>query len=193
MDSANNPYQSNHQYDFEYLKECSDIIGSHKIDINEEKILDLLQIKLRFPEGSIEVINQSGMVSNNFFNAKRFLIYEQWKRLHDLGFTTVINDVLDLTEQLRELNQRLFKIKGSDTIANFYFSNGTDTRRPSFDPHQHEYDVIVKPLYGSCTWHVNDENFEATPESVIVIPRFANHSVSASPEKRLSLTVNLTA
>ena len=179
--------------DFEYLKECAEIIGSHKIEIDEEKILDLLQIKLRFPEGSIEVINHCGMVSNNFFNSKRFLIYEQWKRLYDLGFTSLISDVFDLTSQLRDLNQRLFEIKGSDTVANFYLSKGTDSRRPTFDPHNHDYDVIVKPLYGSCTWVVNGDKYEANPESVIVIPAFAEHSVSSNPEKRLSLTVNLTA
>ena len=50
-----------------YLQTASKIISEHEIDIDEEKILDLLQIKYRWPEPSLEVINQCGNVSNGFF------------------------------------------------------------------------------------------------------------------------------
>ena len=176
----------------EYLTECAELIGEHKIEIDEEKILDLLQIKYRWPEQSLEVINHCGMVSNDFFDVKGYLIYDRWKRLYDLGFTSLLNNVLDLTSQLRDLNNKLLAIKGSETNANFYLSKGTETRRPSFDPHNHDYHVVVKPIYGSCTWVVNGKKHEAVEDSVLVIPAFSEHSVISNKEPRLSLTINLT-
>jgi len=176
----------------EYLRECAEVITNHQIDIDEEKILDLLQIKYRWPEPALEVINHCGMVSNAFFDVKGYLFYEKWKKLYDLGFTSLLSNVLDLTSQLRELNEKLLVIKGSDTNANFYLSKGTDTRRPSFDPHNHDYNVIVKPIYGKAAWRVNGQVQESDLNSVIVIPAFAEHSVTENPEPRLSLTINLT-
>ena len=41
-----------------YLQTASKVISDHEIDIDEEKILDLLQNKYRWPEPSLEVINQ---------------------------------------------------------------------------------------------------------------------------------------
>ena len=41
-----------------YLQEAADIIQSHEINLDQEGILDLLQIKYRWPEPSLEVINQ---------------------------------------------------------------------------------------------------------------------------------------
>ena len=62
-----------------YLQTASKIISEHEIDIDEEKILDLLQIKYRWPEPSLEVINQCGNVSNGFFDSKGFIYYDRWK------------------------------------------------------------------------------------------------------------------
>ena len=176
----------------EYLNECADVIRNHQIDMDEEDILNLLQIKYRWPEPSMDVLNQCGVVSTGFFDKNNFIIYERWKRLYDYGFTTLLRNVLDLTGQLRELNEKLLPLRGSDTIANFYLSKGTETRRPSYDPHNHDYNVIVKPIYGSSTWVINGQSQKATPDSVVIVPAFSQHSVIESTEPRLSLTLNLT-
>ena len=123
--------------------------------------------------------------------------YDKWKKLYDNGFATIMFNVLDLTEELRELNEKLMPIRGSHTLANFYFSKGTETRRPSFDVHTHDYNVIVKPIYGKVHWKINGEDFIADPKenpnSVIVIPAYTEHQVVSSKEPKLSLTINLTA
>ena len=123
--------------------------------------------------------------------------YDKWKKLYDNGFATIMFNVLDLTEELRELNEKLMPIRGSHTLANIYFSKGTETRRPSFDAHTHDYNVIVKPIYGKVHWKINGEDFIADPKenpnSVIVIPAYTEHQVVSSKEPKLSLTINLTA
>ena len=67
-----------------YLETAAKIIGEHEINLTEEDMLDLLQIKYRWPEMAIEVINQCGNTSNGFFDSRKFLIYDRWKRLYDL-------------------------------------------------------------------------------------------------------------
>ena len=175
-----------------YLETAAKIIGEHDINLTEEGMLDLLQIKYRWPEMAIEVINQCGNTSNGFFDSRKFLIYDRWKRLYDLGFTTLLNNVMDLTSELRSLDNKLFEYKGSETNANLYFTTGTKDKRPSFDPHHHDYHVIVKPIYGTCLWKINDRIEEITPEGVLILPAGTEHSVCSSEEPRLSLTINMS-
>ena len=106
----------------EYLQKGAELIRDHEITLTEEGMLDLLQIKYRWPEPAIEVINQVGNTSNGFFDQRKFLIYERWKRLYDLGFTTLMSNVMDLTSELRSLDDKLYEYKGSETNANLYFS-----------------------------------------------------------------------
>ena len=175
-----------------YLETAAKIIGEHEINLTEEGMLDLLQIKYRWPEMAIEVINQCGNTSNGFFDSRKFLIYDRWKKLYDLGFTTLLNNVMDLTSELRSLDNKLFEYKGSETNANLYFTTGTKDKRPSFDPHHHDYHVIVKPIYGTCLWKINDRIEEITPEGVLILPAGTEHSVCPSEEPRLSLTINMS-
>ena len=175
-----------------YLETAAKIIGEHEINLTEEGMLDLLQIKYRWPEMAIEVINQCGNTSNGFFDSRKFLIYDRWKRLYDLGFTTLLNNVMDLTSELRSLDNKLFEYKGSETNANLYFTTGTKDKRPSFDPHHHDYHVIVKPIYGTCLWKINDRIEEITPEGVLILPAGTEHSVCSSEEPRLSFTINMS-
>ena len=184
----------------EFLNECGGVIANTPINIDEKKMLSLLQITYRWQKNWIHVINNCGIVNEDFFDLKvngSFMNYDKWKKLYDMGFASIMFNVLDLTEELRELNEKLMPIRGSHTIANFYFSKGTETRRPSFDAHTHDYNVIVKPIYGKVHWKINGEDFIADPKenpnSVIVIPAYTEHQVVSSKEPKLSLTFNLTA
>ena len=97
----------------EYLQKGAELIGDHKITLTEDGMLDLLQIKYRWPEPAIEVINQVGNTSNGFFDQRKFLIYERWKRLYDLGFTTLLSNVMDLTSELRSLDNLYHQLSES--------------------------------------------------------------------------------
>ena len=182
----------------EFLNDCGNIIANTPINIDEKKMLSLLQIKYRWQKDWIHVINNCGIINEDFFELNgAFINYDRWKKFYDMGFTTLMFNVLDLTEELRELDEKLLYIRGSHTLANFYFSKGTETRRPSFDIHTHDYNVIVKPIYGKVHWKINGEDFIADPKEnpnrVIIIPAYTEHQVISSKEPKLSLTFNLTA
>tara|TARA_B100001250_G_scaffold414381_1_gene452385 strand:+ start:924 stop:1508 length:585 start_codon:yes stop_codon:yes gene_type:complete len=179
--------------DQEYFKECVAIIDEHQIDIDEEKVLDLLQITMRWPEESLQTLNHCGMVSNDYFTNSGFLNYEKWKRLYDYGFPSQLHNVLDLTPQLRSLNDKLYEVKGSHTCANFYMSKGSKTRRASFNPHHHDYHVIVKPIYGKCNWLIGEDMREIVPGHILILPAYTPHAVLQSEEPRLSLTLNVSS
>lgn len=140
---------------------------------------------------SIEIISEYGFNTTvDFFDYKGQFLYDRWKRCYDSGFTTILSNILDLTPQLRELSEKLFPYVGDNLNGNFYFSPGTINNRVSFPPHNHEYNVIIKPIYGNSTWQINDEVFENSTESFI-IPAGASHSVRVCTDKKLSLTLNI--
>ena len=175
-----------------YLEGAAQIIKEHEITLDEDGILDLLQIKYRWPEPALEVINQCQKKSDGFFDSRGYVYYEKWKRLYDLGFTSLLSNIMDLTAELRSLDDKLFEYKGSETNANMYLSAGTTKHRASFDPHNHDYHVIVKPIYGTCTWVINGKSKEVDPSDVLIIPAGTMHSVVENKEPRLSLTMNLS-
>ena len=175
-----------------YLEGAAQIIKEHEITLDEDGILDLLQIKYRWPEPALEVINQCQKKSDGFFDSRGYVYYERWKRLYDLGFTSLLSNIMDLTAELRSLDNKLYEYKGSETNANMYLSAGTKKHRASFDPHNHDYHVIVKQIYGTCTWIINGKSQEANPSDVLIIPAGTMHSVAENKEPRLSLTMNLS-
>ena len=175
-----------------YLEGAAQIIKEHEITLDEDGILDLLQIKYRWPEPALEVINQCQKKSDGFFDSRGYVYYERWKRLYDLGFTSLLSNIMDLTAELRSLDDKLYEYKGSETNANMYLSAGTTKHRASFDPHNHDYHVIVKPIYGTCTWVINGKSQEVDPSDVLIIPAGTMHSVVENKEPRLSLTLNLS-
>ena len=175
-----------------YLEGAAQIIKEHEITLDEDGILDLLQIKYRWPEPALEVINQCQKKSDGFFDSRGYVYYEKWKRLYDLGFTSLLSNIMDLTAELRSLDDKLFEYKGSETNANMYLSAGTTKHRASFDPHNHDYHVIVKPIYGTCTWIINGKSQKVDPSDVLIIPAGTMHSVAENKEPRLSLTMNLS-
>jgi len=175
-----------------YLEGAAQIIKEHEITLDEDGILDLLQIKYRWPEPALEVINQCQKKSDGFFDSRGYVYYERWKRLYDLGFTSLLSNIMDLTSELRSLDDKLYEYKGSETNANMYLSAGTTKHRASFDPHNHDYHVIVKPIYGTCTWVINGKSQEVDPSDVLIIPAGTMHSVVENKEPRLSLTMNLS-
>ena len=96
------------------LKSIEDIVQSVPINLNEKDILNILQNRKRWPyrypwgQPSIEIIAENEyLVSNLFFKSDSYLDFERWKKFYDLGFTTIISNVLDLNEDLRLLNKNL--------------------------------------------------------------------------------------
>ena len=179
------------------LHKIYDIVDNHEISLTEDDIHGFLQMYMRWPlnykcgQPSVEVITEYGLNSKgDFFDYNGVFVYDRWKKCYDAGFTTILSNVLDLTPQLRELSDKIFPYVGHHINGNFYFSPGATNKRVSFPPHDHDYHVIVKPIYGKATWQINGEVFKNSTRSII-IPAGASHSVNECPDKKLSLTLNI--
>lgn len=179
------------------LSQLALVIDDHKICLSEDDILEFLKITNRWPHKnsygapSMEVITQydvnfTGEIFNNF----GIFLYDEWKKKYDCGFTSILSDVLDLSNELRELDCKLSKFLGKKSYANFYFSKGSNIHRVSFPPHTHNYDVIVKMIYGKCIWKI-DGNYVHMENNTTIIPAGTEHSVVECLDKKLSLTINI--
>lgn len=191
------------------------LIEDCQINLSEDDILDLLQIENRWPykyfqdtedprseslssmygyDTPIQVITIPNSVERTkFYTRDGKFIFDEWKKYYDLGFTTMISNVLDLTPELRKLRDKLFELSGINFNGNFYLTNDNITNIPksSWLPHKHHYNVIVKMIYGNTKWKISNDVFEYSEGDVILIPPETYHSVVECPNKRLSLTINL--
>jgi mannose-6-phosphate isomerase-like protein (cupin superfamily) len=181
-----------------FLKNLSKLIQSHSINFTENLILDLLKIERRWPikyqwgQPSIEIINNfQNNITVGFFKDNGYLNYNLWKEYYDLGYTSIISNIFDLSEDLRNLHTKLKKAVGNEINANFYLSKGNSKNKPSFAAHSHPYDVIVKQLYGSAYWDVNNKKTILSKNNVLIIPKNTDHEVFLVEEPKLSLTINL--
>lgn len=180
------------------LESLNKDIRNMKINISEEDVLYFLQIRKRWPvkyysnQPTIEIIDNLGNnISGNslFFDSEGYLIYDKWLEFYNLGYTTIMSNVLDLHKDLRNLDKYLNNSFGKRMNANFYFSKGGQL--PSFILHNHEYDVIVKQIYGTGYWVLNNNELVLQEQDTLVIPKQSNHQVYKITDKKLSLTINL--
>jgi len=183
-------------YEENILLNLTEKIKNFKIDLKEDDILNLLKIEKRWPvkypwgQDTISVINNLGTTSSDFlFDRNSYLNFDKWFELYNLGYTTIISHVLDLTKDLRELNNMLLQELGIKVHANFYFSK--PGQKPSFDEHSHPYYVIVKQIYGETLWLINQKQINLKSQETLLIPINTKHSVIDKTEKKLSLTINL--
>jgi len=185
----------------ELLTNLTNIVKDFKINLNENDILDLLKIEKRWPmyypwnvgkigKYTISLISNLNEVSSAFlYSSNSYLDYEKWYKMYNLGYTTILSHVLDLTDELRQLEKLLLENLGTKVNANFYFSK--PGQKPSFEEHSHFYDVIVKQIYGNVTWLVNEKIIILKPQETLYIPRGSKHAVIDKNEKKLSLTINI--
>jgi hypothetical protein len=179
------------------LKQIYEVVDKHILEITEDDIFNFLKIRHRWPsryhwnQPSVEIITQfRDNYMEDIFDIRGIFNYDKWIEYYNLGFTTVISNVLDLTHQLRDLEDKIFKYSGSKVNGNFYFSSGSSSHRVSFSTHSHEYNVIVKPIYGKSKWKISEKEIEMFDKSLI-IPSGEEHCVYECLNKKLSLTLNI--
>ena len=179
------------------IDELSKEIKNFDINLSEEDLLNLLRNRKRWPsrypwgQPSIEVIDNLNKGTDlGFFTSDNYIDFDKWHQSYEKGFTSILSNVLDLNNELRQLNKFLNNKIGKDINANFYFSKGGQA--PSFLSHSHEYPVIVKQIYGTGYWRINNEELTLKPKEIIVLPINCSHQVYKVVDKKLSLTINIT-
>ena len=183
----------------DFINEAAKIIEDNPVEFDEEFLLDILKVRFRWPKKSIEVISNFGNSSDDFFDGHHnALIFDKWFDLYSNGFTTMLNNCLDLHPDMRKLETLLYNYLGEMPTGNIYMSAGTKVNRPSFDLHTHDYNVISTSIYGTTTWlldpqqgHYGNKPLEIKPKDKVIIPTGTPHACIDAPEKRCSLTICL--
>ena len=180
------------------IGEAAKIIEDNPVSLDEEFLLEILRIRFRWPKKSIEVISNFGNGSEDFFDGRyNAIIFEKWYELYSRGFTTMLNNCLDIHPDMRKLETLLLHHIGEMPTGNIYMSAGTKTNRPSFELHQHDYNVVSTSIYGTTQWILDPQGqFGGTPIKIapgdqVIIPSKTPHACMDAPEKRCSLTICL--
>ena len=182
------------------LEKIRSTVESFNLNISEEELLNYLKNTKRWPQKypwgqpSVEIINNIGTQSVNFYKAHAYsnqcyLDFDKWYKYYDLGYTSIISNVFDLNDGLRELSSKLSDITGMLLNGNFYFSKPGQIA--SFDGHTHNYNVIVKQIYGESKWVVGNKNINLKPQKALIVPKMNTHKVVTKINKKLSLTINI--
>ena len=69
------------------------------------------------------------------------------------------------------------------------FGNGK--KSVSFEKHQHDYPVIVKNIYGTSKWIIDNKEVILGNQDVIWFDKNTDHQVIEISEPKLSMTCNL--
>ena len=178
------------------LTKLQNIVDSTNINLKESDVLNFLKNRKRWPfrypwnQPTVEILSNAGDLQSNYlFDADSYLNFNKWEELYNLGYTSIISNILDLNEDLRILQKKLFYATGLNIGANFYFSK--PGQQASFDAHKHSYDVIVKQIYGESTWSINNKSFLLQSQKSCIVPKNSVHQVLDKNVKKLSLTINI--
>lgn len=173
-----------------------DKISAIKIDLSEDKLLNILKIRKRWPfvdnKGTrhINMINNIDGRSTTFFHdIDGYLNFEKFYYWYDKGYTFILIDILDLVPEFNIIKKLLWDHFGHQPFGNIYFTKGQ--QKISFDEHSDEYDIFVKNIYGTSEWKINNQTFKMENQNCIFLKEGVKHQVISVPEKRLSLTIGL--
>lgn len=180
------------------LEKLFETIKNHEVKLTENDIFNFIKNRKRWPhhypwsQPTIEFITSESIGSQeNIFDIDNYINFNEWLKIYNLGYTSVISNVLDLNENLRNLNNKIKNIFGKFLCGNFYINNGKKNFNPSWKLHSHDYDVIVKMIYGKCEWQINDIKEVFNHKNTIYISKNVPHAVLKIIKPKLSLTLNI--
>ena len=152
--------------------EIQTMINDFSFNISEEHILESLKDPVRWRSvtepncwgqncdstGDVEYINKvDGKCSEGLYNQRGWLIYSQFLKKYNEGYTFILSNVQRLNRELRTFTNIIEDKLGSEIFINCYFSKGL--QKPSFEPHTDIENIAIKNLYGVSHWVLNEQNF----------------------------------
>ena len=176
-------------------KNILEYITNVNVGINEEyvleRILDWKRWPKKYPDGmsSISAIKEDGSYHQDFYDADGNLNSMDCIKCYEEGYTLVFGNVGSLSKDLWIIQQFLNESFGRYMNCNLYF--GTGKKSVSFGKHWHEYDVIVKNIYGESKWIVGEKELILKNQNCIYFDRYVEHQVIQINNAKLSLTCNI--
>jgi mannose-6-phosphate isomerase-like protein (cupin superfamily) len=170
-------------------------VKEHKIHFTEEMLLERLLDKFRWPKNypwgqpSIEIIDEGGQNQQYFFEKEGYLDPIKAIKAYEEGYTLILSNCGSLTKDTWIIQQMMNSYCKETVNINLYFGNGKKSL--SFDKHSHEYNVLVKNIFGESEWIIDDNKHVLNNQNVLVIPKNVNHQVTKINSPKLSMTCNM--
>jgi hypothetical protein len=170
-------------------------IQVQKIEINLDMIFDRLFDRLRWPKNypwgqpTIEAIQENGNKFQDFFHNDGYIDPEKCLKIYEEGNTLILSNIGGFNRDTRTIQNYLNIFFGKDINCNFYFGNGK--KSVSFEKHHHDYQVIVKNIFGRSKWIIAGEESILENQNVFYLDKFVDHQVIEIYEPKLSMTCNL--
>lgn len=171
------------------------ILKNKKVNLTEEDILNRFLDRFRWPkmyswkQPSVEAILEDGSKHQDFFDEDGYLNSEKCIQCYEEGYTLILSNIGGFSKDVWMI-QQLLNYQFKTTInMNFYFGNGK--KSISFEKHNHPYPVIVKNIYGSSKWIIDEKETILENQDVTYFDKLIDHQVIEINTPKLSLTCNI--
>ena len=170
-------------------------ISEMDVNIKEQDILDRLDDRFRWPktypwgQPTVEVIQEDGGQHQDFFWEDGYIDSDKCIKYYQDGYTLIISKIGFLHKEARKVKNELDNFFHFNINCNFYF--GTGRKSISFPSHAHNYDVLIKNIYGSSVWLLNNKKTTLDRQRVFYLSKGTKHVVTKITDKKLSMTCNL--
>lgn len=187
----------NFDLDKDELNNLLQFIYDMKINIEESAVIERVRDRYRWPRlyntgcTSIErIVNSNGDKLQDFFSQHDdFVIYEDFLRLYEEGYTFILSGVQYLFNDIATITEKMSTVFGIEINSNMYISKGG--KSVSFPYHKHDYSVIVKNVQGKSLWTMDGEEYILEKQNVFYIDKNKWHCVKQIIEPKISITFNL--
>ena len=152
-----------------------------EISLTEEDILEKLLDRFRWPkiyswqQPSVEAIKEDGTKHQDFFDKDNYLNSLDCIKCYEEGYSLILSNVGTLSKDLWLIQEILFDTFKKHINCNLYFGNGK--KSVSFPKHNHEYPVIVKNIYGSSKWIIDQKEIIVKDQETIWFNKDIDHEV----------------
>ena len=172
------------------------IIKDIDVALTEHNILERLLDRYRWPklysrdfQPSVEAIKEDGTKHQDFFDDADYINSLDCIKSYEEGYSLIISNTGTLCKDLWLIQQLLNQNYQRHINCNLYFGNGK--KSVSFPKHNHEYPVIVKNIYGTSKWIIDEKEVVLKDQDVIWFDKGVDHQVIEISDAKLSLTCNI--
>ena len=177
------------------LPVLAEYIRRIKVNVDESDVLHRLRDRWRWPVKlpggipSIDIINEDYTKTPAIYKEDGYLDSHKCIDLYYQGKTLIFSSCQWLFKDVTVISDLINKAHGYHCNMNMYFGKGT--KAISFKEHSHNYDVLVKNVYGDSDWIINNKKISLKGQDVVYFEKHTPHEVIKINQPKLSLTFNL--
>jgi len=166
-----------------------------QVNLSETEVLDRLLDRMRWPKNylnkhpSVEAIKEDGTKHQDFFEEDEYLNPAKAIKCYEDGYSLILSNIGGFNHSTFLIQEVLNDHFQKRINCNFYFGNGL--KSVSFEKHKHDYPVIVKNIYGTSKWIVDEKEVVLSNQDVIWFDKNTYHQVIEISEPKLSMTCNI--